>query len=235
MIKKLAKSIFLSLALAYAAEAATVSTTGIWLNPNPAAIDGGVGTSQLSWGVPPNATSPQSSYIFAGVSDGAVSKDGNPFLIGTFSHLNFPVDDPLLTETDLELMVNFGAGYGGAYDFLFHFDHYETPWSLQDCPVVGGPGTSYVGGCPDVVTIVNPPQAHRVQLGNEIFEFMVSGFQQNGQIVNQLVTYERQANTAQVFGQLNKVGDVPEPTTMVLIGSALVGLGAARRRRARRS
>ncbi len=105
---------------------ATAVTSGVWPSIS-ASLPGlnGLGTSNVKWGVP--AGGGQSGYRFAG-STTEVLTDGTEFVLGTFTHDNFPIYGFQPNQFDVDLRVNVVFNDGALIrDFSFRFHHNETP------------------------------------------------------------------------------------------------------------
>ncbi len=100
---------------------ATAVTSGVWpsMTASPPEL-GGLGTSNVRWGVPAGGGG-QSGYRFAG-SSVEVLTDGTEFVLGTFTHDNFPVYgfQPNQFDVDLRVHVEFNGG-ALVRDFSFRF------------------------------------------------------------------------------------------------------------------
>src|SRR5688572_29660827 len=111
----------LSLPLATDSQAAQItfeSVAGNWKNPtdNTAgdgtgspAITNGVPTSRISWGTVDNPGDPQSGYDFTRNNlPGPQTLPPSPtplFQLGTFTHRNFPVNNPSLISVELDAVL----------------------------------------------------------------------------------------------------------------------------------
>jgi hypothetical protein len=104
---------------------------------------------------------------------------------------------------------------------LIHFNHNETP--NDDVP----------GGVPDVVTISSPFMNTPFNYLGTDYIFSLLGFSQDGgnTIVTQFSTQEGQENIADLYGAISVAPPIPEPATMLLLGSGLIGLAGFARRR----
>lgn len=225
-IKSLGIAASLTTALGYGgiAQAATVSTSGIWTNVDPANTVGltGVGTNQISWGTPANSQNAKSSYVFTGVTNASVPipPPSINFLLGTFTHNNFTIagePEPSSIEgADLKLTLSGDINQM----FTFSFDHNETqnnqPGSVCTIP----PG--FAEPCPDIVSFLNNGISEEsITIGGVEYKLLLSGFLQNNTLVNQFITTEAQANSAQLFGRLERADAIPEPLTILGAGTAL--------------
>ncbi len=169
---------------------ATATTSGVWPSIN-ASLPGlnGLGTSNVKWGVP--AGGGQSGYRFTGATV-EVLTDGTEFVLGTFTHDNFPVYGFQPNQFDVDLRVNV-AFNGGALirDFSFRFHHNETPnvWpapqDLVDLPTLQSPET--------------------VELDGEEYALVIAGFKQGGQIVTRFVSEENGSNSADIVAKLQLI------------------------------
>lgn len=190
------------------AQAATITTTGIWtqLAGNPSNSIG-LGTSQVSWGEPANGLS-QSSYKFEGVSNLALPLDNSNFLLGTFTHENYPIYLDSITEANLAVDLNIGGNLSKTFNFLFQ--HNETPNNVDDfCPDT----PEYATPCPDVVSIPGVSSTETIDINGLAYKLVINGFLQNGNLVNQFITQEAQANSAQLYAHLEQIPQpVPEPS-----------------------
>ncbi len=235
MRRSLGLLIFVSvLLLATSASAAIIdvdSVTGAWQNPNPVAgitISNGAPTSTISWGVP--AGTDQSSYVFFSQvpPPKSVTVPPSPSIwldFGDFTHNNQPIFPPSLTSTELALTLAMEVdGTPVNQSFVYTFNHEETP-NVAPC--------AYGGLCNDRVT-VNSPSAGAFNVGGTLYTLELR-FSTDGGLTtsNQFITLEGQANPADLFGRFtaeNVPGQVPEPGTMLLIGSGLAGLWGFRRK-----
>jgi len=231
--------------VASSAQAIPITTSGAWDSADanaattPTVSIGNDGTgmnNKISWGTP--ADGAPSSWVFTGASISPSLSDvlaGVPQPLGVFTHNNFVItaatagffgaDLRLNILVDLdgdtinEIDVNFGP---------FGFDHEETPNSGDplNCDPVGLGMTA----CPDVVDIPTALEGIPFTFMGMNFEFFLAGFQPSGggAITTQFVTEEGLVNNATLFGQVRKV---PEPTTPLLLGLGLLGLGVIRKRK----
>ena len=184
-------------ASASAAEITYLSVTGSWINPQnntplinevpgDPVVTNGSPTSIIRWGT--TSGTPQSGYDYTSSIPPPYTLPGPiPFFsLGSFSHINFAVDDPSLTSVELEVVL--ALAVDGVprppMTFTFTFNHEETPNDLDPCPYPTQ-GT----GCTDRVTIVaSPAPATFVVDGIEYTLDM--NFLVNGQVVDEYITEE---------------------------------------------
>lgn len=220
------------------------STTGIWTSASPAANASGVGTSLIYWG----GTSPPggdgSGYRFAGAQppEAVAIGPGTPFLLGTFTHYNFPIPaGTSITAATLDVTMGMtipSDGAGGVSNvtktFTYNWDHWETSNSSNPCANGGVNGVGVnVNGCADRATILNPTPNQNFTIGNTEYTLFM-GFSNDGgnTIVSQFWTMENGANRASLYGYFT-TQVVPEPGFYGLLGLGLAGLYTAVRRRRR--
>ena len=211
------------------AQAVFIQTSGVWTGPvtgnaATAATVTGVGTNQIGWGTP--LAGSQSSYEFIGLplTDVGPVLSGGTFPLGDFVHHNFPIENFQFLGADLTVTVQ--ADLDGdtiidvTHDFgLFHFTHVETPNDPCAFP-----------GCDDLVTVPGATGGVGFTFNMVDYLLILEGFQQmGGGLMNPFETIERQSNQATLFARIQPV--IPEPTTVVLLGLGLVGLGIISRRR----
>jgi hypothetical protein len=169
---------------------ATAVTSGVWPSIS-ASLPGlnGLGTSNVKWGVP--AGGGQSGYRFAG-STVEVLTDGTEFVLGTFTHDNFPVYGFQPNQFDVDLRVNVVFNNGALIrDFSFRFHHNETP---------------NVGPAPqDLVDLPTLQSPETVELDGEEYALVIAGFKQGGQIVTRFVSEENGANSADIVAKLQLI------------------------------
>lgn len=157
------------------AQAATVNTSGIWTSVNPPGLSTltGLNTNQISWGTPAGGSG-KSSYVFQGVSGVTLPAPETDFLLGTFTHNNFPIFPPSITGAALDLNLSITNGNILNQTFSFNFNHNETN-NQQPCNPTG----STV--CPDVVSFLNNGESNEtITIGGVEYALFISGFQQGG-------------------------------------------------------
>ena len=169
---------------------ATATTSGVWPSIN-ASLPGlnGLGTSNVKWGVPAGAG--QSGYRFTGATV-EVLTDGTEFVLGTFTHDNFPVYGFQPNQFDVDLRVNVAFNNGALLrDFSFRFHHNETP---------------NVGAYPqDLVDLPTLQSPETVELDGEEYALVIAGFKQGGQIVTRFVSEENGSNSADIVAKLQLI------------------------------
>src|SRR5215470_15003552 len=181
-----------------------VSVTGYWHDPTDnvpgsqpgdPVITNGIPTSIIRWGT--TSGTPQSGYDFTATLPPPQTFPGPAplFSLGTFTHRNFEVDDPSLTQVQLDvvLVLNIDGVQTGPLTFTYTFHHEETPNNANPCPYPTPPGE----GCTDRVTIVSSPQPTTVKIGGVDYTLTIS-FLNSGQPVSEFIT--REGGTLNVSG-----------------------------------
>ena len=232
MKKKLVLAVLGCVACAWTnASALTITkVAGSWVNADPAGDitinnsgpSGGISTAR--WGT--DTGFGQSGYDFVSRSTSfEVEADGTLFALGDFTHQNWPITAPSLNTIDLKLDL----ASLGIFDLsaTFNFTHDETP---------NDPGPPVSN---DLVTLSNPTVSHEFAIGSTSYYFSLIGFSQDAgaSLATFFSTIEEQNNTATLYAQITDRSTsqpIPEPTTMLLFGTSLIGLAGAKLRKKKR-
>ncbi|MVO88486.1 lamin tail domain-containing protein [Streptomyces sp. p1417] len=166
----------------------TIQTSGTWtaVHPAPAGVTG-LDTSHVQWG----KGEKKSGYRFEGGSTEA-KLDGTEFVLGTFTHDNFPIDSGDTREFDVGLKVQVVFEGGVKSDLSFTFHHNETDNS--------GPHPNDIVSLPEFIS----PQT--VTVNGEKYKVVLSGFKQGGRVVRQFDSKESSSNSAAVVALFTKPG-----------------------------
>ena len=189
---------------------ATVRTFGIWTDVTGKGNESagnlnGVGTNQINWGIPnlpKNPEGKQSAYRFDGVESVPLPLKGTDFLLGTFNRFNYSITLRSFSLISANLNLTLEIEGGLKKEFIFLFKHNKTPNR-------GSLGT------PDIVSIPRPQSEERVTIGGKEYSLSITGFCQDGEIVEQFTTLESQHNSAQLYGKLVEAKPLLEPSLQV--------------------
>jgi hypothetical protein len=184
--------------------------------------NGGVGaTSELRWG----SGIAKSGYDITPVAP-FINPDiptDNPFILGTFTHLNEAILPPSLTHVDLTLSMDIP---GQTVVQTWTLNHNETP-NYPPAPAC----------CADIVTWNVPTNSTAFVYNGVNYKINLIGFDQGGGIIDQFISPEGQNNSADLYAEIVEynIPTIPEPSSLLLFGTGLTAFGLiARVRRSKK-
>ncbi|GMR04420.1 MAG: hypothetical protein BMS9Abin23_0317 [Thermodesulfobacteriota bacterium] len=210
--------------LSYSAQAAPIegNSTGIFTNPSGPGtmVTTGVGTDTFTWGTGAHG-GPSSSLNFTG---NTIATDFNTlFSFGTLNYFNGTIYSGTQADNvDLLISLNLTSPTGLSENFNYSLNLINT---LN----VGVPAIDA-----DYVVFPTVFPGTSFTLGDTEYTLAFSGF---GSItsggfasMNEFHVYEGSTASAELIGTITTRTAVPEPSTLLLFGSALVGLAFLRRK-----
>lgn len=186
------------------------SIEGVWQNTSAGVS--GEGTSEIRWGRP--AGQGKSGYNFNAAGTSLETVPDTSFVLGTFSHLNFPVYGPFLERVDLAVSFTI-EGLSSAFTSVFSFAHDETLNGAARCAAgAAGVGVN-VNGCADhVMATLNERKSESFTLDGVEYVLDVSGLLHDGALMTDFWTVENAENSAQLLAEF-RVVDSQIPITTV--------------------
>ncbi len=219
--------------------AATVtlnSALGEWTDTSPTLPVVNVdNTSSIRWGR--DAGYGQSGYDYTAEAPPVVEGIplGTEFLLGKFTHHNYPIYAPALNHATLSIDYDIDIVDGGVIDSFtgtstYLFKHDETLNSANPCADGNANGSGVnASGCADLVTFaINDALTDSFTKDGLTYQLVLTGFLlQDGTIASEFWTAEHLSNHAYLVGMVTAV---PLPAAAPLFATVLGLFGLLRLR-----
>ncbi len=227
----------------YSVSLTLTDVDGIWSSSRPT-IDG-LGSSEICWGRP--AETLRSGYNFTSSPTPFQIEDQREFVIGQFSHENFPVYGTFLQSANLQVQFSI-ARSSTPITSTFAFNHLETLNTPSRGSLCQNGEANLTGlnasGCADRVTAtLNREQSESFVADGVSYVLDILGFRKDGELLTNFWTEENLSNGAELVAIFRvadvtpvdtdpepEISEVPLPASGMLILVGLASLAAMRRR-----
>lgn len=153
---------------------------------------------------------------------------GQDFILGSFTHNNFPIFAPSITGATLEVTLELSNGEVEIFNLSFLFDHFETVNFPDDLatPRVEGCAAGGIAPCPDRVRIEGDGIANEtIEIDGVTYFLRIIAFldPETGLQTREFLTDEIASNQAFLVAELTRA--IPWETDLLAGSASFVVLG----------